>query len=69
MDRGFQLLKQSTFNNGKRYVALTKASSLEQLYVHDSFSTKAVRAKSQALEQYHRMCFENILVVSNVNST
>ena len=60
----FQLLKQRNFNYGHIYVALSRVTTLEGLYVLGCLSVKAIRADPRALEEYNRMRSESSLPVS-----
>ena len=51
----FQLLKQKNFNYGQIYVALSRVTSLDGLYVLGYFSVKSIRADPRALNEYNRM--------------
>ena len=64
----FQLLRQRNFNYGQIYVALSRVTSLEELFILDSFRVKAVRSNPQFIKKYNRMRCESKLVVNNVNS-
>ena len=57
----FQLLKQKNFNYGQIYVALSRVTSLDGLYVLGYFSVKSVRADPRALNEYNRMRTERSL--------
>ena len=64
----FQLLKQRNFDYGQIYVALSRVTSLKQLFILDSFRVKTVRSNPQFIKTYNRMRCESKLVVNNVNS-
>ena len=64
----FQLLKQRNFNFGQIYVALSRVTSLDGLFILGTFDKKAIRASPKALEEYNRMRHESILIVENVDN-
>ena len=59
----FQLLKQRQFNYGQMYVALSRVTTLESLYILGLFTEDSIRANPLALVEYSRMCTESILSV------
>ena len=59
----FQLLKQRQFNYGQMYVALSRVTTLESLYILALFTEDSIRPNPLALVEYSRMCTESILSV------
>ena len=55
------MLKQKNFNYGQIYVALSRVTSLDGLYVLGYFSVKSIRADPRALNAYNRMRTERSL--------
>ena len=48
----FNLFRQRTFNPGQTYVALSRAASLDGLYLTGSYNRKALKVDQRATEQY-----------------
>ena len=63
----FQLLKQRNFNYGQTYVAISRVTCFEGLYVLHSFTVKAIRANPRVLEECNRLLSEIILVIKKDN--
>ena len=61
----FQLLKQRQFNYGQMYVALSRVTTLESLYILGLFTEDSIRANPLALVEYSRMCTESIFISVN----
>ena len=59
----FQLLKQRQFTYGQMYVALSRVTTLESLYILALFTEDSIRPNPLALVEYSRMCTESILSV------
>ena len=51
----FDLLKQRSFNYGQIYVALSRATSLQGLYVLGKLEHKHIKADPRVIEEYERM--------------
>ena len=51
----FYLFKQRTFNPGQIYVALSRVTSLDGLYLTVSYNRKALKVDQRATEQYEYM--------------
>ena len=51
----FDLFKQRTFNPGQIYVALSRVTSLNRLYLTRSYNRKALKVDQRATEQYDYM--------------
>ena len=51
----FDLFKQRTFNPGQIYVALSRVTSLDGLYLTVSYNRKALKVDQRATEQYEYM--------------
>ena len=62
----FDLHRQRNFNYGQIYVALSRVTSLEGLYITGSVSAAAMKANPQAMEEYNRMRLESALMVDEV---
>ena len=65
----FQLLKQRQFNYGQIYVALSRVTALDNLYILGPFTEDSIRANPLALVEYSRMRNESILSVEIVEDT
>ena len=59
----FQLLKQKQFYYGLIYVALSRLTRLEDLYILGPFTEDSIRANPLALVEYSRMRTESFLSV------
>ena len=58
----FQLHKQNSFHPGQIYVALSRVTSLDGLYLIGNYSSAAIKSSKLADEEYERLrCKENIL--------
>ena len=62
----FELLKQRQFNYGQIYVALSKVTTHEDLYILGPFTDDSIRSNPLALVEYSRVCTESILPVEIV---
>ena len=62
----FQLPKQKNFNYDQIYVALSRVTSLDGLYVLGYFSVKSIRSDPRALNEYNRMRTERSLYDSEM---
>ena len=51
----FQLLKQKRFNTGQVYVALSRVTSLQGLYLTGTFSRKSIKFDQRASNEYENM--------------
>ena len=51
----FDLVKQQSFNYGQMYVALSRITSSEILYLYGSFSLSAIKADPRAIHEYQRL--------------
>ena len=51
----FNLLKQKSFNNGQMYVALSRVTSLNGLFLTGEYKSSAIKADQRALQEYERM--------------
>ena len=51
----FDLVKQKNFNYGHMYVALSRVTSLNVLYLIGEFNLSYIRADPSAIFEYHRM--------------
>ena len=65
---GFQLFKQQNFNYVQIYVALSRVTLLEGLYILELLNSKSIRASYQAFEEYNRLCLECMLLPPNIKS-
>ena len=63
----FDLHCQRNFNYGQIYVALSRVTSLENLYITGSVSTAAMKANPQAMEEYNQMRVEKALMADEGN--
>ena len=66
IDVSFDLHRQRNFNYGQIYVALSRVTSLEGLYITGSVSAASMKANPQAMEAYNRMRLESALIVDEV---
>ena len=62
----FQLLKHRNFLYGQIYLALSRVTSLEGLYILGSFNLKSIGASPKALEEYNRLRLESMLLPPNI---
>ena len=51
----FDLVKQKNFSYGQMYVALSRVTSLNGLYLIGEFNLSYIRADPSAIFEYHRM--------------
>ena len=51
----FNLLKQRSFNNGQMYVALSRVTSLNGLFLTGEFRSMAIKSDPRATQEYERM--------------
>ena len=51
----FDLVKQQSFNYGQMYVALRRATSLDNLFLIGSFTLSTVKADSRAIHELQRL--------------
>ena len=51
----FDLLKQRSFNYGQMYVALSRVTSLNGLYLTGEYKSSAIKADPRAIHEYERM--------------
>ena len=51
----FELFKQRSFNYGQTYVALSRATSLQGLYVLGKLEHKHIKADPRVIEEYERL--------------
>ena len=63
---GFPLLKKRKFHYGQIYLALSRVTPLEGLYILGSFNLKSIGASPKALEEYNRLRLESILLSPNI---
>ena len=62
----FQLLKQRNVLYGQIYLALSRVTSLEGLYILGLFNLKSIGASPKALEEYNRLRLESMLLPPNI---
>ena len=71
----FRLLKQKSFNSGQMYVALSRVTSLDGLFLTGEFKSSAIKSDPRAFQEYERMKKEcpveplSAAVVSSSNLT
>lgn len=58
----FDLLRQRSFNYGQMYVAMSRVTSLNRLYLIGKFNLSAVKAVSRTIHEYQRMGNNNQLL-------
>ena len=61
-----ELIKQKAFNYGQIYVALSRATSLQGLYILGQIESKHVKANPKVLEEYERL--RNECIVSHLTT-
>jgi len=57
----FELFKQRSFNYGQIYVALSRATSLQGLYVLGKLEHKHIKADPKVIEEYERLRSTSVL--------
>ena len=57
----FDLLKQRSFNYGQMYVALSRVTSLNGLYLIGEYKSSAIKADPRAIHEYERMRDESVI--------
>ena len=57
----FDLLKQRSFNYGQMYVALSRVTSLNGLYLSGEYKSSAIKADPRAIHEYERMRDESVI--------
>ena len=57
----FDLLKQRSFNYGQMYVALSRVTSLNGLYLTGEYKSSAIKADPRAIHEYDRMREESFI--------
>ena len=57
----FDLVKQHSFNCGQMYVAFSRVTSLDNLYLIGSFTLSAIKADTRAIHEYQRLQNERLL--------
>ena len=57
----FELFKQRSFNYGQIYVALSRATSLQGLYVLGKLEHKHIKADPRVIEEYERLRSTSVL--------
>ena len=65
----FQLLKQRNFYYEQIYVALSRVTSHEELYILGSSNLKSIRASPQAFDEYSRLRLERMLLINAAQLT
>ena len=55
------MLKQKSFNNGQMYVALSRVTSLNGLFLTGQYKASAIKADPRASQEYERMRAECVL--------
>ena len=70
-----RLLKQRSFNSGQMYVALSRVTSLDGLFLTGEFKSSAIKSDPRAFQEYEHMTKEcpvealSVAVVSSINLT
>ncbi|XP_057310034.1 uncharacterized protein LOC130648031 [Hydractinia symbiolongicarpus] len=57
----FDLLRQRSFNNGQMYVALSRVTSLDGMFLSGHFNTSAIKSDMRASVEYERLRQESVL--------
>ena len=61
----FELHKQRRFNPGQIYVALSRVTSLDGLFIKGNVDRKAIIVNANAAAEYKRLKMESMLTISN----
>ena len=64
LDKGaisFDLHRQKSFNPGQMYVALSRITSMDRMYLVGNYSKKAIKKNSSAKKKYQRLRCESKL--------
>ena len=65
----FDLVKQQIFNYGQMYVALSRVTSIDNLYLIGSFTLSVIKADPRAIHEYQRLRNERQLSTLTTSST
>ena len=65
----FDLVKQLSFNYGQVYVALSRVTSLDNLYLIGSFFLSVIEADPRAIHEYQRLQNERQLSTLTISCT